>query len=226
MGRFKINKNYFCFVYFVFFKKKPNKFLTFVRKWIEFADWPAISKFRGGLSVGFIRQHAAHLTWSQVLLNYRGPALNIAFVREFAEYIHWPTFLSALSRVGNPADALNIATEFSDRIDLNRFLILYRNRFIQDPPEEFLDRFFDNIGANSISRCRFTSGAFLCKYANRLNWCDVVKCNRNLDSQFMEIWGDELAYKIPWYEIPKHVVNKWSDDVVNHFSLFFKRDVE
>lgn len=201
--------------------------MTFVRKWIEFADWSAISKFKGGLSVGFIRQHAADLTWSQILLNYRGPALNIAFVREFCEYIHWPTFLSALSRVGSPVDALNIASEFSDRIDMNRFLMIYRNRFNQDPPEEFLDRFFDRIGPNSISRCRYTGGAFLHKHANSLDWSDVVKYNKNiLDSDFMKVWGDMLVYKIQWHEIPSNVIDGWSNEIINHFSIFLKRDVE
>lgn len=194
--------------------------MTFVRKWIEHADWGVISQFKGGLSINFIRQHADRLTWSYVLMNCRGPGINADFVREFRAYIHWPALLIALSRVQDADEVLRIASEFADKIDLSRLLMIFKNRFAIDPPESFLERFFDKIGAAGVSKCRNLSGAFMRRHANQLDWLHIAHFHRGLDTEFMREWGDELAQHILWHEIPDEVVASWGQDVRDKFCHF------
>lgn len=197
--------------------------MTFVRKWIEFADWPTISQFKGGLTINFISQFAPHLTWSHVLLNCRSIGINLAFVQQFRTYIHWPSFLTTLSRIQDSAEVIKIATEFADRLDLGRFLMLYRNQFGRDPPETFLTEFFDLIGATNISKCRNLSGEFMVRFANRLCWPMVSYHHQHLDSAFMLTWGERLVDYISWHDIPNDVVANWSQDVYDKFLIFLKR---
>ncbi len=198
--------------------------MAFVRKWSEHAVWPVISQFRGGLSVNFIRRHAPDLTWSHVLLNCSSQGFNLEFVRQVRAHIHWPALIETLSRMKDPNEIVRIATEFADKLDLPRLVLFFRHRFKRDPPEAFLDQFFEQIGPLNVSKCVRLSGEFLVRHAAQLNWKIVsARSGQFFDSEFMRTWGEALADWIMWPDLPLPTREAWAADIFYKFSFYLYR---